>query len=79
MALGGLSHALQAQGHGEILGQSDPGGGLFGSIVSAVEGAFGGAARHDMRSDVAALVKMFAPGVAVQPDHARALDALLPK
>jgi hypothetical protein len=80
MALGGLSHALQAQGHGDVLAQPAPGGGgLFGSLVSAVEEALGGAANADLRAGVAALVKMFAPGVAVAPDHARALDALLPR
>jgi hypothetical protein len=78
MALGGLSHALQAQGRGDVLAQPAPGGGgLFGSLVSAVEGALGGAANGDLRAGVAALVKMFAPGVAVAPDLARALDALL--
>jgi hypothetical protein len=81
MALGGLSHALQAQGHGDVLAQPARGGdgGLIGSIVSAVEGALGGATDGDLRSGLAALVKMFAPGVAVAPDHARALDALLPR
>ena len=82
MVLGGLSHALQAQGHGEVLGQGAPapgGGGLIGSIVSAVEGAFGGASSGDLQSSLSALINMFAPGVAVPPAHAQALNAILPK
>ena len=83
MTLGGLSHALQAQGHGEVLGQAAPapadGGGLFGSLVSAVEGAMSGASSGDLQSGLSSLIKMFAPGVAVPPDHARALDDILAK
>ena len=82
MALGGLSHALQAQGHGEVLGQAAPetgGGGLFGSLVSAVEGAIGGGGNGDLQSGLSSLINMFAPGVAVSADHAQALDDILPK
>jgi hypothetical protein len=83
MALGGLSHALQTQGHGEVLGQADPaqgaGGGLLGSLVSAVGSAMGGGSSGDLQSGLSSLINMFAPGVAVPPDHAQALDNILPK
>lgn len=83
MALGGLSHALQTQGHGEVLGQASPapgaGSGLFGSLVSAVEGAIGGGASGDLQSGLSTLINMFAPGVPVPPDHAQALNDILPK
>jgi hypothetical protein len=81
MALGGLSHALQAQGHGAVLGQAAPasGGGLFGSLVSAVEGAIGGEGSGDLQSGLSSLINMFAPGVAVPADHAQALNDILPK
>lgn len=81
MVLGGLSHAMQAQGQGAVLGQAAPaqGGGLFGSIVSAVEGALGGGAGGDARSGLSTLINMFAPGVTASPDHARELDNILPK
>jgi hypothetical protein len=82
MALGGLSHALQTQGHGEVLGQAAPtagGGGLFGSLVSAVEGAIGGGSSGDLQSGLSTLINMFAPGVAVSAAHAQALDDILPK
>lgn len=82
MALGGLSHALQSQGHGEVLGQAGAapsGGGLFGSLVSAVEGALGGASGGDKQSGLSTLINMFAPGVAVSPDHAQTLNNILPK
>ena len=82
MALGGLSHALQAQGHGEVLGQASPapgGGGLFGSLVSAVEGAIGGGSSGDLQSGLSSLINMFAPGVAAPADHTQALDDILSK
>ncbi|HXT08088.1 MAG TPA: DUF937 domain-containing protein [Roseiarcus sp.] len=82
MALGGLSHALQTQGHGEVLGQAAPapgGGGLLGSLVSAVEGAIGGSSNGDLQSGLSSLINMFAPGVAVSPEHAQALNDILPK
>jgi hypothetical protein len=82
MALGGLSHALQAQGHGEVLGQAAPaagGGGLFGSLLSTVEGALGGGSSGDLQSGLSTLINMFAPGVAVPADHAQALNDILPK
>ena len=69
MALGGLAHAMQTQGHGDVLEpgaatQPAGGGGLFGSIVSAVEGALGGGSGGDMQSGLSSLINMFAPGVA---------------
>ena len=78
MALGGLAHAMQAQGQGQALnpGATAGGGGLFGTIVSAVEGAMGGG---DAQSGLSTLINMFAPGVAVPPDHAQALNQILPK
>ncbi len=82
MALGGLSHALQTQGHGEVLGQAAPapgGGGLLGSIVSAVGGALSGGSSGDLQSGLSTLINMFAPGVAVPAEHAQALDDILPK
>jgi hypothetical protein len=82
MVLGGLSHAMQAQGHGEVLGQAGSapsGGGLFGSLVSAVEGALGGTSSGDLQSGLSTLINMFAPGVAVSPGHAQALNDILPK
>jgi hypothetical protein len=82
MALGGLSHALQSQGHGEVLGQAAPaagGGGLFGSLLSTVEGALGGGSSGDLQSGLSTLINMFAPGVAVPADHAQALNDILPK
>ena len=81
MALGGLSHALQTQGHGEVLGQGGAtqpsGGGLLGSIVSAVEGAMGGGGAS--QSGLSTLINMFAPGVPVSSAHAQALNEILPK
>ncbi len=82
--LGGLSHAMQTQGHGGVLDQAGgaaaaPSGGLFGSIVSAVEGAMGGGQGGDLQSGLSALINMFAPGVAVSPGHAQALNEILPK
>jgi hypothetical protein len=81
MALGGLAHAMQTQGHGEVLeqGAQPGGGGLFGSIVSAVEGALGGGSGSDLQSGLSSLINMFAPGVAAPPGHAQALNEILPK
>ena len=81
MVLGGLSHAMQAQGQGAVLGQAGPasGGGLFGSLVSAVEGALGGSSSGDLQSGLSTLINMFEPGVAVSPDHAQQLNNILPK
>jgi hypothetical protein len=75
---------MQTQGHGGVLDQAGggaaaPSGGLFGSIVSAVEGALGGGQSGDMQSGLSALINMFAPGVAVPPAHAQALNEILPK
>ena len=83
MALGGLAHAMQAQGHGDVLDQgAQPGGGgggLFGSIVSAVEGALGSGSGGDAQSGLSSLINMFAPGIAAPPGHAQALNEILPK
>jgi hypothetical protein len=83
MALGGLAHAMQAQGHGDVLEQGSAapagGGGLLGSLVSAVEGALGGGASGDLQSGLSSLINMFAPGVATPPGHAQALNEILPK
>jgi len=85
MALGGLAHAMQSQGHGDVLqqGVQPGGGGLFGSIVSAVEGALGGGSGggsgSDLQSGLSSLINMFAPGVATPPGHAQALNEILPK
>ena len=78
---------MQSQGHGDVLTQAgaDPtataagGGGLFGSLVQAVEGAFGGAQGADMQSGIGALVNMFAPGVPVSAGHQQALNEILPR
>jgi len=75
MALGGLGHAMQTQGQG-LNPAPAAGGGLFGSLVSAVQGALGGG---DSGSGLSSLINMFAPGVAVPPDHAQALNQILPK
>jgi len=81
IVMGGLSHAMQTQGHGGVLdGAAAPaGGGLFGSLVAAVEGAIGGGQGGDLQSGLSALINMFAPGVAVSPGHQQALDEILPK
>lgn len=82
MALGGLAHAMQTQGHGEVLQQGAPqsgGGGLFGSLVSAVEGALGGGSGGDAQSGLSSLINMFAPGIAAPPGHAQALNEILPR
>ena len=83
IALGGVSHALQTQGHGGVLDQADPapsgGGGLFGSIVSAVQGAMGGGQGGDLQSGLSSLINMFQPGVPVSPGHQQALNDILPK
>ena len=81
--MGGLSHAMQAQGQGAVLNQAGAGagggGGLFGSIISAVEGALGGGQGGDAQSSLSSLINMFAPGVAVSPGHQQALNDILPK
>jgi hypothetical protein len=82
MVMGGLSHAMQAQGHGDVLGQGAPaagGGGLFGSLVSAVQGAFGSSSGGAVSPGLSTLINMFAPGVAVPPGHAQELNNILPK
>ena len=71
MALGGLAHAMNQQQGGAPAG----GGGLFGSLISAVEGAVGGGGQGGLAS----LINMFAPGVAVSPGHAQALNQILPR
>ena len=67
MVLGGLGHAMQQQGHGDVLNQgaAASGGGLFGSLISAVEGAMGGGSGGDFQSGLSSLINMFAPGVPV--------------
>ncbi len=85
MALGGLSHAMQAQGHGDVLtsGGAAPagGGGLLGSLMSAVGGMLGGggAAGGALSPGLSTLINMFAPGMAVSPDHAQTLNQILPR
>ena len=81
IAMGGLSHAMQAQGQGAVLNQGGAasGGGLFGSIISAVQGALGGGQGGDAQSGLSTLINMFQPGVAVSPGHQQALDEILPK
>jgi len=84
MVLGGLSHAMQTQGHGDVLTQTgaagpSTGGGLLGSLVSAVEGALGSGGGGDLQSGLSSLINMFQPGVAVPPGHAEALNQILPK
>ena len=81
MVLGGLGHAMQTQGHGEVLNQAaqSGGGGLFGSIMSAVEGAIGGSSGGDLQPGISSLINMLAPGVSAPPGHAQALNDILPK
>ena len=84
MVLGGLSHAMQTQGHGDVLTQTSAagpstGGGLLGSLVSAVEGALGSGGGGDLQSGLSSLINMFEPGVPVPADHAQALNQILPK
>jgi hypothetical protein len=81
IAMGGLSHAMQAQGQGGVLNQAGAasGGGLFGSIISAVQGALGGGQSGEAQSGLSSLINMFQPGVAVSPGHQQALDEILPK
>jgi hypothetical protein len=76
MVMGGLSHAMQSQGGAVNPAAPAGGGGLFGSIVSAVEGAMGSG---DLQSGLSGLINMFEPGVAVSPGHAEALNEILPK
>lgn len=77
MALGGLAHAMHTQGQGEALDQGAPaGGGLLGSLVSMVTGAMGGGGAQ---GGLGSLINMFAPGVAVPPHQAQALDEILPR
>lgn len=82
MVMGGLSHAMQAQGHGDVLSQDAPasgGGGLFGSLISAVGGALGSSSGGNMQSGLSTLINMFAPGVAVPSGHAQELNNILPR
>jgi hypothetical protein len=82
IALGGLSHAMQAQGQGAVLNQAgaaSSGGGLFGSIVSAVQGALSGGQGGDAQSSLSSLINMFQPGVPVSAGHQQALNDILPK
>ena len=83
MALGGLSHAMQQQGHGDVLNQGGAapasGGGLLGSLISAVGGALGGGAGGALPPGLSTLINMFAPGMAVSPDHAQTLNQILPR
>jgi hypothetical protein len=83
IALGGLSHAMQAQGQGAVLNQAGAagagGGGLFGSILSAVQGALGGSQGGDAQSSLSSLINMFQPGVPVSAGHQQALNDILPK
>jgi len=81
IAMGGLSHAMQAQGQGAVLNQGGAasGGGLFGSIISAVQGALGGGQGGDTQSGLSSLINMFQPGVPVSAGHQQALNQILPK
>ena len=82
IAMGGLSHAMQTQGQGAVLNQGGAapgGGGLFGSIVSAVEGALSGGQGGDTQSGLSSLINMFQPGVPVSAGHQQALNQILPK
>jgi hypothetical protein len=92
MALGGISHALQSQGYGNVLGQagaaapgaddqaSSGGGGLLGSLMSVVQGVLGGGGSGGgAQPGLSTLINMFAPGVNVSADHAQALDNILQK
>jgi hypothetical protein len=47
--------------------------------MSAVGGALGGGSGGDLQSGLSSLINMFAPGMAVAPDHAQALNQILPK
>jgi hypothetical protein len=76
MVLGGLGHAMQQQGQGEVLNQASGGGGLFGSIASAVGGMLSGGGGA---SGLSTLINMFAPGIAAPPGHSEALQEILPK
>ena len=83
IVMGGLSQAMQSQGHGGNLGQAAPasGGGLFGSILSAVQGMLGGGGGSGgaMQPGLSTLINMFAPGIAVSAEHSQALNQILPK
>jgi hypothetical protein len=82
IVMGGLSHAMQTQGQGGVLQQAGggaSGGGLFGSLISAVEGAIGGGQGGELQSGLGTLINMFAPGVAVSPGHQQALNDILPR
>ena len=77
MALGGLAHAMHNQGQGDVLNQAaSGGGGLLGSLVSMVTGALGGGGAQ---GGLGSLINMFAPGVAVPPGHAQALNDIMPR
>ena len=64
MALGGLGHIWNNQGQGAAASPAPGGGGLLGSLVSAVTGALGG---DGAQGELGSLINMFAPGVAVSP------------
>ncbi len=76
MVMGGLAHEMNNRG-ATLNPDAAPagGGGLFGSLVSAVTGALGGGAQGGLGT----LINMFEPGMAVSPDHAEALNQILPK
>ena len=78
MVMGGLAHAMNQQGQGAALnpGAASGGGGIFGSLISAVTGALGGGGAQ---GGLGTLINMFAPGMAVSPDHAQALNQILPR
>ena len=78
MVLGGLSHAMQTQGHGDVLDQAGAGGRRRRRPVRLARLGGRGRARRrpggDMQSGLSTLINMFAPGVAVPPGHAQALN-----
>jgi hypothetical protein len=81
IVIGGLSHAMQTQGQGAGFSPAAPsGGGFLGSVLTSVEGALGAAAAGgQVQSGLSTLINMFAPGVAVSPGHAQALNEILPR
>ncbi len=77
MVMGGLGHAMNQQGQGAALNPgASSGGGLLGSLVSAMTGALGGGGAQ---GGLGSLINMFAPGMSVSPDHAQALNQILPR
>ena len=79
IVIGGLAHKMQGQG-GALDPAAASGGGFLGSILSSVEGALGAAAAGgQVESGLSTLINMFAPGVAVSPAHAQALNEILPR